>query len=82
MVAQWVKDPALSLLWLKLPLWHRFHPWPGNFHIPRAWLKNKEMKCKACVYFFLHCYDFLNFFVFLGPYLCMEVPRLVVKLEL
>ena len=23
-----VKDPALSLPWL------RFHPWPGNFHIP------------------------------------------------
>ena len=24
---QWVKDPALSLLWLRLQLWHRFNPW-------------------------------------------------------
>ena len=27
---QWVKDLALSLLW------HRFDPWPGNFHVPQA----------------------------------------------
>ena len=26
---QWVKDLALSLLW------HRFDPWPGNFHVPQ-----------------------------------------------
>ena len=25
LVVQWVKDPALLLLWLM------FHPWPGNF---------------------------------------------------
>ena len=36
-VAQWVKDLALSLLWLWLQLWHRFHPWPGNFHLPQVW---------------------------------------------
>ena len=30
-VAQWVKDLALSLLWLCLLLWHGFIPWPGNF---------------------------------------------------
>ena len=25
---QWVKDSALSLQWLRLLLWHGFHPWP------------------------------------------------------
>ena len=30
-MAQQVKDPALSLLWLWLQLWRRFHPWPRNF---------------------------------------------------
>ena len=30
LVAQWVKDPALSLLWLWLLLWQGFNPWPGN----------------------------------------------------
>ena len=30
LVAQWVKDLALSLLWCG------FYPWPGNSHIPWA----------------------------------------------
>ena len=30
---QWLKDLALSLLW------HRFDPWPGNFHVLWAWPK-------------------------------------------
>ena len=30
LVAQWVKDPMLSLLWCE------FDPWPGNFHMPLA----------------------------------------------
>ena len=36
-----VKDPALSLLWLLLQLWHGFNPWPRNFYMPWAWQKNK-----------------------------------------
>ena len=36
LVAQWVKDLALSLLWLKLLLWLGFDLWPGNFHMLRA----------------------------------------------
>ena len=28
LVAQWVKDLVLSLLWLGPLLWHRFDPWP------------------------------------------------------
>ena len=32
-VAQRVKDPALSLMWL------RFHSWPRNFLMPWAWTK-------------------------------------------
>jgi len=30
LVAQWVKDPALSLPWLRSQLWLGFDPWPGN----------------------------------------------------
>ena len=32
-MAQWVKDPALSLLWLRLLLCCRFHPWLRNVHM-------------------------------------------------
>ena len=30
-MAQWVKDPVLSLLWLGSLLWRRFDPWPRSF---------------------------------------------------
>ena len=40
LVAQQVKDPALSLLWLWL--WHRFDPWPGNFLMPQVWPGKKK----------------------------------------
>ena len=33
-VAQWVKDPALSLQQLGLLLWCRFDLWPRSFHVP------------------------------------------------
>ena len=39
-VAQWVKDPVLSLQLLGLLLlllWCSFSPWPRNFHSP--WMK-------------------------------------------
>ena len=29
----WVKDPALSLLWLWLLLWCGFHSWPRNVYM-------------------------------------------------
>ena len=50
LVARWVKDPELSLLWL------RFHPWPGNFLMPWAQPKQKaKSKGKKCfrIYFTL-----------------------------
>ena len=31
-----MKDLVLSLLWLRLLLWHRFDPWPENFCMPWA----------------------------------------------
>ena len=34
-LAQWVKDPALPQLQLRLQLWFGFDPWPQNFHTPR-----------------------------------------------
>ena len=40
LVAQGVKDPVLSLLWLRLLSWHGFNPWPGDFHMP--WMGPKR----------------------------------------
>ena len=54
LVAQQVKDPALSVLWLGLPshycgigllLWHRLDPWLGNFHMP--WEQPKKEKAPS-----------------------------------
>ena len=43
LVAQWVKDPGMSLLWLGSQLWCMFDSWPRNFHIPQAQPKiNKQ----------------------------------------
>jgi len=39
-VAQWVKDPALSLQQLESLPWR----WPWNFHMPWARPKNKNKK--------------------------------------
>ena len=46
-MTQQVKDPALSLLWLRLHLWLGFDPWPGNGHVPQAWQKKKKKKKKV-----------------------------------
>ena len=36
LVAQWVKDPAFPLLWLRSLLWLGVQPWPRNFCMPWA----------------------------------------------
>ena len=41
-VAQHVKDLALSLPWLRLLLQHRFNPWPRNVHMLQGSPKRKE----------------------------------------
>ena len=41
-MAQWVKDPALSLQWLGSPPWRGFDPWPGNCHMLQAWPKKRK----------------------------------------
>ena len=46
-LALFVKDPALSPQQLRLLLWHRFDPWPGNFHMPWVWLKKPKNKAHA-----------------------------------
>ena len=46
---QQVKDLALSLLWLWLQLWHRLHPWPGNFHRPQTQPKKKKKRSSHVV---------------------------------
>ena len=35
-MVQWVKHPALSLLWLWSLLWPTSSPWPGNVCMPRG----------------------------------------------
>ena len=37
-----VKEPSSSVLWLRLLLWCRFDPWPGNFHIAGLVKTNKQ----------------------------------------
>ena len=46
LVAQWIKDPMLSLQCLGLLLWHGFSLWPGNFHMLWAQPKKKQQKQK------------------------------------
>ena len=41
-VTQWVKDLALSLLWLRLLLWFRFISQLGKLHIPQAQSEKKN----------------------------------------
>ena len=48
LVAKWVKELALSLLGFRSLLWHRFNPWPRNFHMPQVQPKNKKLKRKKC----------------------------------
>ena len=38
-MAQQVKDLVLSLQWLRLLWWYRYHLWPRNFHMPWEWPK-------------------------------------------
>ena len=44
-MAQWVKDPVLSLLWLRSLMWCGFHPRPGDFCMPQP---KKERKRSSC----------------------------------
>ena len=41
LVAQYVKHPALPLLWLGSLLWCGFDPWLWKFHMPQVQPKNK-----------------------------------------
>ena len=41
-VGPWVEDLALPQLWSRLQLQLRFDSWPGNFHMPHMWPKNKN----------------------------------------
>ena len=55
LVAQWVKDPSLSLLWLRSLLWRRFHPWPSNFYYAMGMAKIIIIiKFKNCMWKLTH----------------------------
>ena len=43
-VVQQVKDPALSLWWLRSLLRLGFDLWPGNSHMPWVWPEKKKKK--------------------------------------
>ena len=53
LVAQWIKDLAFSLLWLRWLQWCGFDPWPGNFHSQRWGGAKKSIKilspCKKII---------------------------------
>ena len=54
LVAQWVKDLALSQLWLGSLLWCGIVPWPGNFHMPQVWSQtNKQTNTSLSLEFSL-----------------------------
>ena len=72
LVAQWVKDPALSLQWLWLLLWHGFDPWPRNFHMPWAQPKKnlnyKDFKKDVvyiyiCIYVLCTCINTMEYYL-------------------
>ena len=48
-----VKDPALTLQWLRSLLWHRFDPWPRNIYMlqvsPRPQHIAVKMKLNRCI---------------------------------
>ena len=43
-MAQWVKDLASSLKWLRSLPWCGFYPWPGNLHMPWVWQNEQTNK--------------------------------------
>ena len=53
LVEEQVKDPASSLLWLGSLLWHKFHPWSGNFHMLQVQQKKNLKKNYINTHFFL-----------------------------
>ena len=56
-MTQQVRDLALSRLWLGSLLWHKFDPWPRNFHMPRLQPKKKKKKRKK---------NYMAIFIFRG----------------
>ena len=51
-VAQGVKDPVLTLLWIGSPLWCGLDPWTWSPHVLWVWLKKKKPtrnQIRACL---------------------------------
>ena len=51
LVALWVRDLVLSLLWLELLVWRGFDPWPRNHCLQWVWPKTKKKKTKPLSHF-------------------------------
>ena len=65
-MVRWVKNLVLSLLWLWLQLWHRFDPWPRNFHMLQAKKKKKKERKQPQVNFI---FFFVPFFLYFSHFL-------------
>ena len=48
-MAQQVKNPALTLLWLRSLLWHGFNLWPKNHHLCVQSKKKKDTNELICI---------------------------------
>ena len=48
LVVQRVRELGLSLKQLRSLQWHRFDPWPGNFHVQQAGPKKRKKKKASC----------------------------------
>ena len=59
LVAQWVKDLALALLWPWSLLWHLFDSWPEKFCMIQVWQKKKK---NGFFYFCCWVYEFFTYF--------------------
>jgi len=57
-VAQQVKDPASSLLWLESLLWCGLNPCPQNFCMP--WARPKKRKILLCFPNLFYCFSQFN----------------------
>ena len=80
-LAQKVKDLVLSLLWLRLLLWHGFNPQVWNFHMfpVRPKQTNKKKPFPACLYWGRERTDILLmwqiFFLFKRYVICIYHPE-------
>ena len=53
-MVQRVKDLVLSLLWFRLQVWHKFHPWPQDFCMLWVWPKRGKSNILQDIVIFVY----------------------------